>query len=69
MPERELAQEILELLARRPDGLTILEIVGRFRTPAKDVIRAIAVMQRRRWLRTGAGDAVRMGDGAPAAAR
>jgi hypothetical protein len=63
---RDPAQEILELLARRPDGLTVLEIVGRFRKPAKDVIRAIAVLQRRGWLRTDARGALTMGDVAPA---
>ncbi len=56
------ALEILELLASRPDGLTVAEIIARFRKPARHVIRTIAIMQRRRWLRTDVpGDRLRIG--------
>ena len=43
---------ILELLASRPAGLTVTEIVVRMRRPASNVIRTIAAMQRQRWLMT-----------------
>jgi hypothetical protein len=44
------AQEIIELLATRPAGLTVPEIAARMATPASGVIRTIAILQRRRWL-------------------
>jgi hypothetical protein len=44
------AREIIELLATRPAGLTVLEIAARLATPASGVIRTIAILLRRRWL-------------------
>jgi hypothetical protein len=49
---REQARKVLELLASRPSGLTILEIAARLRSPAVDVIRTLALMQRRQLLKT-----------------
>jgi len=48
----EHAMRILELLASRPAGLTVTEITACIRRPASHVIRTIAAMQRRQWLRT-----------------
>jgi DNA-binding IclR family transcriptional regulator len=48
-----MALEILTILASAmPAGLTIHEIVLRLGRPAAAVIRTIAVMHRRQWLRT-----------------
>lgn len=44
--------KILELLASRPAGLTVTEIAAHIRRPAPHVIRTIAAMQLRQWLRT-----------------
>jgi DNA-binding IclR family transcriptional regulator len=51
------ALEIIELLAVHPSGLTIPEIVACLRKPAGEVVRSIALLQRRRWLRPNAHDA------------
>jgi DNA-binding IclR family transcriptional regulator len=49
----EMALEILKVLASAlPAGLSVHEIVLRLRSPAAEVIRTIAVMQSRQWLRT-----------------
>jgi DNA-binding IclR family transcriptional regulator len=48
------ALDIIELLASRPAGLTVPEIVGRIRRPAAEVVRTIAIMQHRQWLRADA---------------
>lgn len=45
------ALDILELLVASPAGLTIIEIASRLKFPAEEVVRTIAVMQRRQWLR------------------
>jgi DNA-binding IclR family transcriptional regulator len=57
----EKALEILELLAARPDGLAVADIIAHFRMPASQVIRTIVVMQQRRWLRTLPGDRLTIG--------
>jgi len=48
----EHALKILELLASQPAGLTVPEIAASIQRPAPLVIRTIAAMQRRQWLRT-----------------
>ena len=59
----EEALQILELLAARPLGLTIPEIVAHFHNPSRHVIRTIALMQQRQWLRTNShGDRLMIGD-------
>ena len=44
--------KIIELLATKPTGLTVPEIVGRIGKPAPRVVRTLAIMQRRQLLRT-----------------
>ena len=52
-PSLELGLEILKILASGPPaGLTVVEIVLLLRSPAAEVIRTIAIMQRRQWLQT-----------------
>ena len=50
------ALAIIELLAEHPAGLTIHEIAARVEAPAVDVIRTIAVLQRRHWLHVAPGN-------------
>jgi hypothetical protein len=47
------ALDIIELLAAHPAGLTVIEIASRLDCPAPEVVRTLALMQRRQWLRTG----------------
>jgi DNA-binding IclR family transcriptional regulator len=57
------ALDILELLASRPEGLTILELAARLDCPATEVVSTIAIMQRRQWLRTnGQTSGITLGD-------
>jgi DNA-binding IclR family transcriptional regulator len=57
------ALDILELLASRPAGLTVIEIAARLDCPATEVVSTIAVMQRRHWLRTnGQTEGITLGD-------
>lgn len=42
----------MELLAAQPSGLTVTEIIAQLRSPAAPVIRTIAILQSRGWLRT-----------------
>jgi DNA-binding IclR family transcriptional regulator len=41
---------ILELLATHPAGLTALEIATRLESPTSQVMRSVAILQRRGWL-------------------
>jgi DNA-binding IclR family transcriptional regulator len=49
------ALEIIELLAKHPEGLTVPDLAAKLGTPAGSVIRTIAVLQRRQWLSTVSG--------------
>jgi len=55
-PALEKGFNIVELLADHPGGLTISEIAARFGVGMSEVFRVIMVMERRAWLRKGAGD-------------
>lgn len=56
------ALEVLRLLASSlPAGLTIPEIILRLRRPVPDVIRTIAVMQRRHWVQSTSRGAFSIG--------
>jgi DNA-binding IclR family transcriptional regulator len=50
------ALEIIELLAKHPGGLNVPEIAARVDAPTGSVIRVIAVLQRRQWLRVAPPD-------------
>jgi len=54
--------EIVELLANSPQGLTIPEIVSCLQKPAGQVVRTIATLQQRRWLRPNARNEWIMGE-------
>ena len=46
------ALEIIELLAKHPEGLTVPDLATKLGSPVASVIRTIAVLQRRQWLGT-----------------
>jgi DNA-binding IclR family transcriptional regulator len=59
-PALEKGFNVIELLARTPDGLTASEIAAGLGLSMSEIFRIIMVMERRRWLRKSAGDKYRV---------
>jgi len=59
-PALEKGFNVIELLARTPQGLTASEIAAGLGLSMSEIFRIIMVMERRRWLRKSAGDKYRV---------
>jgi DNA-binding IclR family transcriptional regulator len=59
-PALEKGFNVIELLARTPEGLTASEIAAGLGLSMSEIFRIIMVMERRRWLRKSAGDKYRV---------
>lgn len=59
-PALEKGFNVVELLARNPDGLTVSEIATGLGLSISEIFRVIMVMERRQWLRKAAGDKYRV---------
>ena len=59
-PALEKGFNVIELLARTPDGLTASEIAAGLGLSMSEIFRIIMVMERRRWLRKSPGDKYRV---------
>ena len=59
-PALEKGFNVVELLARNPQGLTVSEIAAGLGLSISEIFRIIMVMERRQWLRKVAGDKYRV---------
>ena len=59
-PALEKGFNVVELLARNPQGLTVSEIATGLGLSLSEIFRIIMVMERRQWLRKVAGDKYRV---------
>ena len=59
-PALEKGFNVVELLARHPQGLTVSEIAAGLGLSISEIFRIIMVMERRQWLRKVAGDKYRI---------
>jgi len=59
-PALEKGFNVVELLSRNPEGLTVSEIAAGLGLSISEIFRIIMVMERRQWLRKAAGDKYRV---------